>query len=131
MNGADRTFVFRTEGAFGSIMESFCTRFPSANSIITIEPCVLFTISYDALQVFYNEIRQGERFGRLLMEEVYVEASNHLVAMYSLSPEQRYIKLQREIPAMLHRIPQYMIASYLGITPQALCRIKKKMIGHN
>lgn len=131
VNGVDRTFVFRTEGSFGSIMESFCTRFPSANSIFAIEPCVLFTITYDELQVFYHEIREGERFGRLLMEEVFVEASNHLAAMYSLSPEQRYTDLVRKMPAMLQRIPQHMIASYLGITPQALCRIKKKLIGHN
>lgn len=131
VNGVDRTFVFRMEGSFGSIMESFCTRFPSPNSIVAIGHCILYTISYDNLQVFFKAISKGERFGRLLMEEVFVEVSDHLVSMHSLSPEQRYIRLLINEPAMLKRIPQYMIASYLGITPQALCRIKKKMISVN
>ncbi|TVQ18074.1 MAG: Crp/Fnr family transcriptional regulator [Bacteroidetes bacterium] len=131
VNGIDRTFVFRTEGSFGSIMESFCTRFPSPNSINTTERCILYTITYDNLQVFYTTIREGERFGRLLIEEVFMEVSEHLVAMHSLSPEQRYTMLTISEPTMLERIPQYMIASYLGITPQALCRIKKKMNVNN
>ncbi len=80
---------------------------------------------------FFDLIREGERFGRLLIEEVFVEISDHLVTMHSLSPEQRYIRLVINEPAMLKRIPQYMIASYLGITPQAFYRIKKKLISDN
>jgi len=127
VNGVDRTFVFRPEGSFGSVMESFCTQSPSPNSIIAIEHCILYTITYDHLQVFYNEIIEGDRFGRLFIEEVFAEVTDHLISMHSLGPEQRYLRLTNEEPGLLKRVPQYMIASYLGITPQALCRIKKKM----
>lgn len=52
VDGLDRTFVFRSEGSFGSVMESFCTQSPSSNSVIAIEHCILYTISFDDLQVF-------------------------------------------------------------------------------
>jgi len=127
-DGEDRTYVFRAEGAFCNDLESFFRKIPSRNAITTIEPTTVFSITYDNLQVFYNQIRYGDRFGRLAIEQIFVMVVNHLTTFYSESPEQRYIRFAMDHKHLIQRIPQYYIASYVGVTPQALCRIKKKLL---
>ncbi|TVQ13077.1 MAG: Crp/Fnr family transcriptional regulator [Bacteroidetes bacterium] len=129
--GEERTFVFRAEGAFCNDLESFLRKIPSRNSITSIEPTTVFSITYDNLQVFYNRLRYGDRFGRIAIEQLFVMVVNHLTTFYSESPEQRYIRFFSHHKEFLQRIPQYYIASYIGVTPQALCRIKKKMLQEN
>lgn len=128
VDGEDRTFVFRPEGAFVNDIESFRTKLPSDKTITTIGPAVLYTITWDNLQTFYRVVPQGERFGRLVVEEVFVMAVNHLTTFYAETPEQRYVRFVGQHKDLLQRIPQYHIASYIGVTPQALCRIKKKIL---
>ena len=131
IDGIDRTFVFRDEGAFCSDLESFLKKSPSKYTISTIEPTTVFSITYDNLKVFYNEITYGERFGRLNIEQIFLGVVNHLTTFYSESPEQRYVRFSEQHRNLLQRIPQYLIASYIGVSPQALCRIKKKLLFGN
>jgi CRP-like cAMP-binding protein len=128
INGDDRTFIFRNEGNFIGDIEGFIKRTPATKSIVTIEDCTIYAISKNDLQVFYQEVTHGERFGRLLVENIFAAAVNHLVSFYTESPEQRYIKLIRQSKDFIQRIPQYHIASFLGIKPQSLCRIKKRLL---
>ena len=85
IDGIDRTFVFRDEGAFCSDLESFLKKSPSKYTISTIEPTTVFSITYDNLKVFYNEITYGERFGRLNIEQIFLGVVNHLTTFYSES----------------------------------------------
>lgn len=128
IDGEDKTFVFRNEGAFCSDLESFLKKTPSRYTISAIEPTTIFSITYDNLQVFYNEITYGERFGRLNIEQIFLGVVNHLTTFYSESPEQRYVRFAKQHKDLLQRIPQYLIATYIGVSPQALCRIKKKLL---
>jgi CRP-like cAMP-binding protein len=127
-DGEDRTYVFRAEGAFCNDLDSFLNKKPSMNSITAIEPTTMYSITYDNLQVFYNELKYGDRFGRLAIEQIFVMVVNHLTTFYSETPEQRYIRFAQQHKHFIQRIPQYYIASYIGVTPQALCRIKKKLL---
>lgn len=129
--GEERTFVFRAEGAFCNDLDSFLNQNPAKSSITAIERCTIFSISYENLQVFYNACRFGDRFGRLAIEQIFVMVVNHLTTFYSESPEQRYKRFASNHKHLLQRIPQYLIASYVGVTPQALCRIKKKVLLDN
>lgn len=129
--GEEKTFVFRAEGAFCNDLESFLQKTPSKNTITTIEPSIIFSITYDDLQVFYNEVAYGDRFGRLAIEEIFVMVVNHLTTFYAETPEQRYVRFAQTHKNFLQRIPQYYITSYIGVTPQALCRIKKKLLMDN
>lgn len=131
INGEDRTFVFRSEGAFCSDLDSFLRKTPSKRSISTIEPTTIFSITYDNLQALYNELTYGDRFGRLVIEETFVMAINSLTTFYTETPEQRYIRIAKQHKNILQRIPQYHIASCIGISPQALCRIKKRILHDN
>ncbi|MDX9694191.1 MAG: cyclic nucleotide-binding domain-containing protein [Bacteroidales bacterium] len=128
IDGVDRTFVFVNEGAFCSDSEGFLRKTPSKFNISAIEPTTLLSITYDNLQVFYKEIPYGERFGRLSIEQLFLGLVSHFYTFYCESPEQRYLKFINQHKDLLQRIPQYHIASYVGVTPQALCRIKKKML---
>jgi CRP-like cAMP-binding protein len=126
--GEERTFVFRPEGAFCNDLESFLKKTPSQNTLSAIGPTTVLSITYDNLQVFYNQITYGDRFGRLAIEQIFVMVVNHLTTFYSETPEQRYVRFAQHHKHLLQRIPQYYISSYIGVTPQALCRIKKKLL---
>lgn len=128
IEGKEKCMVFRSEGSFGTILESYCTQTPSPLSIYALEPCILYTIHYNELQTFFHLVKEGDRFGRLIIEEVIIEASSHLLEMHTLSPEQRFVGFTEKFPTLMQRIPQHMIASFLGIAPQTLCRFKKRYL---
>ena len=128
-DGEERTYVFRAEGAFCNDLESFLQKTPSKNAITAIEQTIVFSITYDNLQLFYNLVPHGDRFGRLAIEQIFVMVVNHLTTFYAETPEKRYVRFASNHGDLLQRIPQYFIASYVGVTPQALCRIKKKLLG--
>lgn len=130
-DGEERTFVFRDEGAFCNDLESFLHKTPSKQSMTAIGPATVFSITYDNLQIFYDKLQYGDRFGRLAIEQVFVMVVNHLTTFYSETPKQRYIRFAQQHKHLMQRIPQYYIASYVGVTPQALCRIKKKLLLDN
>jgi len=127
-DGEDRSFVFRCEGHFISEIEGFIRRTPASKSIVAIEDCLLYSMTETDIQRFYQMVRYGDRFGRLLIEEIFVAAVAHIVSFYTESPEQRYQKLIRQNKDFIQRIPQYHIASFLGVKPQSLCRIKKRLL---
>ena len=127
-DGEDRTYVFRVEGTFCHDLESFLQKVPSKSAITAIEPTTVLSITYDNLQIFYNELRYGDRFGRLATEQIFIQVVNLLTTFNSESPEQRYIRFAMNHKHLTQRIPQYHIASHIGVTPQALCRIKKKIL---
>jgi len=127
-DGEDKTFIFRNEGNFISDVEGFINRMPATKSIISIEDCTMFAIKKSDLEIVFQKVTHGERFGRLLVEEIFVAALKHIVSLYTESPETRYIKLLKQNKDFIQRIPQYHIASFLGIKPQSLCRIKKRLL---
>ena len=130
-DGEDRTYVFRVEGTFFHELESFHQKVPSKSAITAIEPTTVLSITYENLQVFYNELRYGDRFGRLATEQAFIQAVTLLTTFTSESPEPRYLRFVMNHKPFMHRIPQHYIASHIGVTPQALCRIKKKLLGKN
>ena len=130
-DGEDKTYVFRGEGTFCLDLESFLQKVPAKSTITTIEPTIVLSISEENLQIFYNELRFGDRFGRKVTEQAFVEVVNLLTTFNSVSPEERYLRFVTNHKPFIQRIPQYYIASHIGVTPQALCRIKKKMLGRD
>ena len=129
--GEDRTYAFRVEGTFCLELESFLQKVPSKSTITAIEPTTVLTITYENLQIFYNELRYGDRFGRRVTEQAFIQVVNLLTTFNSGSPEQRFIRFTMNHKPFIQRIPQYYIASHIGVTPQALCRIKKKLLRKN
>lgn len=131
INGKEKIIVFKDSGSFFTDLESLLLQNPSRFSITAVEPTSILYITNSNLQIFYKKINNGERFGRINMQEIFLLVVSQLTTIYSESPEQRYTNFLKEYKHLIQRIPQYQIASYIGVTPQALCRIKKKFLKQN
>lgn len=128
-DGEDQTNYFNKEGDFVCYYPSFLPQKPSGVSIQALEDCVVWQVSFDGLQQFYKEVEYGERFGRLGIEAVFVDVSAQLGSIYTDPPETRYKNFLDNYHAIVQRIPQYYIASYVGVKPQSLSRIRKRLSG--
>ncbi len=125
--GNDVVHNFAKENEFVCNYDSLINKTPSQKNIIALEPTELLVISFDNLQKLYKTIPGGEKFGRLLMEDVYTDAIKHIISFYTDTPQQRYDEFVRQRKDLVQRVPQYYIASYIGIKPQSLSRIRKRM----
>jgi CRP-like cAMP-binding protein len=127
-DGTEKTLFFSSEGEFVSNYQSFLPREASNTSIQAIEDCLLQVISYDDLQKLYAGVGQGEKLGRLAIEQVFLSSMQQLKSFYKDSPTARYQQFLRSYPNLAQRVPQYHIASYVGIKPQSLSRIRRRLV---
>lgn len=123
----DVTFSFIFSNSFMSGYESFITQTPSIYSIETLAETVLWRISYEDLQIVYKESEIGNIIGRLSCENLYLRKSKREISLLRDTAEQRYQNLFREQPYILEHISLKYIASFIGVTPQALSRIRKRI----
>lgn len=127
IDGEEKTSYFNKEGEFVCDYASFLPQQPSLTNIQALEDSTIYTISHANMDVFYANVEHGERFGRLAVGEVYVTAIHQIHSLYNDPPELRYQTFLAKFPDVGQRIPQYYIASYVGIKPQSLSRIRKRM----
>ena len=124
----DATYYFAAEAEFICEYPSFLRQGPSDKNIQALEPAQIRVISFDDLQRFYRRIGFGERFGRLIAEEIFVDSIQQLASFYQDKPEVRYQNFVSRFPQLVQRLPQYYIASYVGIKPQSLSRIRRRFL---
>jgi CRP-like cAMP-binding protein len=121
------TFEFAFENSFVNAYDSFLKRTPSIYSIETLSETVLWRINYNDLQYVYANTGIGNKIGRYAAEELYLKKSKREKSLLNETAEQRYLKLFTEQPHLIKQIPLRYIASYIGITPQALSRIRRRI----
>jgi CRP-like cAMP-binding protein len=126
-DGEEKTYGFSQENNFVCNYESFLSQKPSSKIIQALEDSVLFVISHGDLQLFYTNVRNGERFGRIAIEAVFLQMLKDLSSFYTESPELRYERFLNNHSNLLQRISQYHIASFVGVKPQSLSRIRKRI----
>jgi CRP-like cAMP-binding protein len=126
-NGEELTVDFNKELEYTCNYASFLDKSPSGTSIQCIEPATILVISYDDLQTFYTHLAEGQKFGRLMCEFLYVQAIKKVSSMYSSDPEQRYLQFLDAYAGLVPRLPQYYISSYVGVKPPSLSRIRKRL----
>lgn len=93
-------------------------------TIKAIEDTDLIVISHANLFDLYKNIPKLEQLGRVLMERAYVKLVQLSIDLQTLSAKERYVKLLKEYPEIFQRVPLYHIASYLGVAPKSLSRIR-------
>jgi len=105
---------------------SFLTRKPSRENIHALENCEVLLIRQDALENLYDGSFTFQKLGRLIAEYNYVLAIERIYSLQHESAAERYNHLLEIYPNLVNRIPHHYIASYLGITPESLSRIRKE-----
>ena len=132
-NGKDKTWslYFNDENShmtnlFVIDYESFTNQTASKLAIDALEDCEIVSVNYKNVQFLYNNTKKGDRFGRLMNQEAYLHLHNLIIQRQTLSAKERFDAFVSETPHLLNKVPQYHIATFLGITPQHLSRLKKE-----
>ncbi len=120
---------FARENEYFSSYTSFLTSQPSHVNIEALEDCELVNLSYTDMQIIYQSNPVFETFGRKIAEMLFIMISSQSIGLLSLTPEERYQSILDYQPFIIQRVPQYMIASFIGVTPEHLSRLRKKMTG--
>ena len=80
------------------------------------------------MELLYQKIPKLERFFRIIIQKAFVASQKRVIENFSLPAKERYIKFKSRYPNIEQRVPQYMIASYLGVTKEFLSKIKSQII---
>jgi len=126
--GQEHILMFSIEDWWTSDMGSFITQTPADFSVMCLEPTELVMFSHDIIEELYEKIPKLERFFRQIIEKAFVASQKRIVRNFSLSAKERYLYFKNQYPKIEQRIPQYMVASYLGITKEFLSKIKKQLL---
>ena len=121
------TFGFCFVNEFVSAYDSFLTQTPSKYELESLSDVSIWSISYADLQEVYNKTQVGNLIGRLSSERLFLIKSKREHSLLNETAEQRYLNLFKERPKLIKEIPLKYIASYIGVTAQALSRIRKRI----
>ncbi|WP_298236751.1 Crp/Fnr family transcriptional regulator [uncultured Algibacter sp.] len=123
-DGQEHIIMFSIENWWTADMGSFITQTPADYNVQCIENTELILFPYDIIEDLYAKIPKLERFFRQIIERAFVASQKRIIRSFSLSAKERYKYFSKQYPEIEQRIPQYMIASYLGITKEFLSKIK-------
>lgn len=129
--GEEHVVQFAIEDWWITDPYSYLTGEPSSYNIDALEDSNLFLLDKAFYEKLMLDIPKFERFFRVLLENKYIASQRRITAALSASAEERYLNFIKTYPAFAQRIPQRHIASYLGITPQSLSRLRKELSEKN
>ena len=125
---SEQTTQFALENWWISDFSSFIYSKPSEYFIQTVEKSVIISIDSLQFEAMLKELPQMERYLRIVMQRAWAAAQLRIKYMYELSKEEFYNHFCQSFPEFVQRVPQYMIASYLGLTPEYVSELRKKKL---
>lgn len=123
--GQEHVVMFAMEGWWISDLYSFLADTPASQHIDALEDSEVLSIEKPDLEKLYTEIPKFERFFRILFQNAFVTHQQRILAGISQTAEQQYHAFIQKYPTLEQRIPQHQIASFLGITPETISRIRR------
>jgi len=126
--GTEQITQFALDGWWISDYQSFINHTPSGYSIQAIEETKIVSIEKEKLNLLLTKHPQFERYFRMMMQKAIAGAQLRSKLLYEMSKEEFYFHFSTSFPEFMQRVPQYMIASYLGLTPEYLSELRKKNI---
>jgi CRP-like cAMP-binding protein len=126
-NGYEQVVQFAVEGWWISDLNSFFSGDVAVYNIEALEDCELLLLTRQSMDKMLEKLPKMERYFRLLMQNHIVALRQRIIASQRHSAEERYIRLIEGFPTILARVPQQYIASYLGMTPETLSRVRKQI----
>ena len=126
-NGSEHIIQFGLEGWIISDLYSFLTGEPATYNIDAIDDAELVLISKAAHEELLQKVPKYETFTRLNITGAYLAMQKRLTSIISTTLEERYATFTTLYPNIVQRVPQHMIASYMGLTPETLSRIRRRI----
>ena len=126
-NNKETTFDFAFPNSFFCAYDSFYSRKPTAIYLQAITDCVLYSISYENLQGLYASCETARKLGQVATEYLLSKKVRREFDLLTKSPQERYEYLFVKQPKLIQYIPQKYIASYIGVVPETLSRIRKRI----
>jgi CRP-like cAMP-binding protein len=126
-DGQEHVVLFAIEDWWTSDMGSFITQTPADFNVQCIEKTELIEITYDDSEELFLKIPKLERFFRKIVEKAYAASQKRIIRSFSLNAKEQYLYFKEQYPSIEQRVPQYMIASYLGITKEFFSKIKSQL----
>ncbi len=123
----EKNIILAIEGHFIHDLESLIMNKPSTYHIEALEDSEIISIDYEKFDILLNSTKNWEHCGRMINQYVLVGVFRYVHALWTLSPEERYLKLFEEEPFLFNRFSLEHIASYLGIKRESLSRIRKRI----
>lgn len=125
--GQEHVLFFAIEDWWTGDLHSFLSSTESVYHIEALEDCELLQLDHDSLERLYKEVPKFERFFRIVIQNAYVSLQKRVSTSLSDKAEERYVSFIQKYPQLEQRLPQHQLASYLGITPESLSRIRKQL----
>jgi CRP-like cAMP-binding protein len=126
-NGIQHTLMFAPEGWWTTDLPSFLTGQESKYHIEALEDSELLIISKQLLDKLLVKIPSLNNFFRVLYQNAVMAQEERLLNVLSTKVEERYLRFVKKYPQLQNRLPQYLIASYLGVTPEFFSKVKARI----
>ena len=127
LEGEEKTTNFFTEEQWAISLNSFTPQNAAKHNWICVEDTLVVEGDEQQGQALFKRFPRFETISRTIMEAAFADQKQALASYYTDSPEQRYLKLMESRPGLFQRIPQYHLASYIGVKPESLSRIRKRI----
>ena len=131
IEGEERTTAFYLEEEAINSLQSYNLKIPANHYLECVEDCRLAVLTFEMEQELFKKVNGFESLCRVSIEEELGAQQEKLARFMTSTPEERYLNLMKRQPALLQRVPQYYLASYLGVKPESLSRIRKRLSQKN
>lgn len=125
-DGTEHTIHFALENQFICDYSNFIQKLPSFYTLQAMEDTCVVVLPRSAIDWGYENLKEGQKMGRLIAEFYFIYQDNRIKNTYIRTPKERYDSIKDVFPNIHNRVPQHMIASYLGISPVHLSRLKRQ-----
>lgn len=126
--GEIKVLEFYTEDVFFTDLNAYVLDKPATYFLEATEETTVYAIEKINVEKAFHKSHQLERFGRLSMQDAFVRTFTRIERLNNRTYEERYLRLLNKRPGLIQRVPQYLIASYLGLTPVGLSKIRKRLV---
>lgn len=126
-DGEQKVLEFYTDDVFFTDLPAYVRGTSSDYYLKASEDTIVYAVKKSDAENSFDQSHQLERFGRLSMQEAFMKIFTRVERLSSRTNEERYLRLLEKRPDLFQRVPQYLIASYLGVTPVGLSKIRKRV----
>lgn len=127
-DGVEQTIDFYTEHQAAVLFTSYYNQAVAESYLVCLEDSIVLVGDMDSENYLFEKIPALQKITRVMVEQDFGKVQDTLAKFIASTPEERYQTLLRERPELMQRVPQHQVASYLGVTPESLSRIRKRIL---